>query len=201
MKKNILKTVMTAVMLLACITAQAQSSADEMIKRRCADKVKQMCDYIEYMANPQQKETNRRYYRNAALNLFIGRGNSYEENGRIRDGVTMEVTSVSRKNPYSYPIRTYFSNLINRLSYSKVVMQTTDVSAMKVSELQPISDDTYVCTVYFEQSFCGYRDGRPVYKDITRKRVKCYVKVEQTEDGEEYIVMLGDVTATDTQRL
>lgn len=188
-------------MLMVCMSAQSQNSAEDMLRRRCADKVKQMCDYIEYMSNPQQKINNRRYYRTVALNLFIGQGNSYEENGRIRDGVTMEVTSVNRKNPISHLMKSYFSNLINRLSYSKVVMQTTDVSAMKISELQPLSDDTYVCTVYFEQSFCGYRDGRPVYKDITRKRVQCYVKVEQTEDGDEYIVMLGDVTATDTQRV
>ncbi len=192
---------MAGVMLLACVSVQAQSSADEMLKRRCAEKVWQMCDHIEYMANPQNKKNNRLFYRTVALKLFIGQGDSYEEDGRIRDGVTMEVTSVNRNNPYSYLMKQYFSNLINRLSYSKVVMQTTDVSAMKISELQPISEDTYVCTVYFEQSFCGYRDGRPVYKDITRKRVKCYVKVEQTVDGEEYIVMLGDVTATDTQRL
>lgn len=199
--KTISKVFLAAIMLMACTTVQAQISVDEMLKRRCAEKVKQMCDYIEHMANPKQKENNRRYYRKVALNLFIGQGNSYEEEGRIREGVTMEVTSLSNKTPRSFLMKTYFSNLINRLNYSKVSMQTTDVSAMKVSELQPISEDTYVCTVYFEQSFCGYRDGRPVYKEITRKRVKCYVKVEQTEDGEEYIVLLGDVTATDTQPL
>lgn len=199
--KTISKVIFASIMLMVCITVHAQISADEMLKRRCAEKVKQMCDYIEYMANPKQKVNNRRYYRKAALNLFVGRGESYEEDGRIRDGVTMEVTSVNMKTPKSYLMKQYFSNLINRLRYSEVVMQTTDVSAMKISELQPISEDTYVCTVYFEQSFCGYRDGRPVYKDITRKRVKCYVKVEQTEDGAEYIVMLGDVTATDTESL
>ena len=105
--KNLSKVFITAIMLMACITVQAQSSADEMLKRRCADKVKQMCDYIEYMANPQQKVNNRRYYRTAALNLFVGQGNSYEEDGRIRDGVTMEVTSVNRKNPYSYLMKQY----------------------------------------------------------------------------------------------
>lgn len=199
--KTIFRVLLTSVMLMACSFASAQVDADEMLKRRCAEKVKQMCDYIEMMANPKLKVNNRLHYRSTALNLFIGQGDSYEEDGRTREGVMMEVTSVNKANPYSYLMKTYFTNLINRLKYSKVVMQTTDVSAMKVSELQPISDDTYVCTVYFEQSFCGYRDGRPVYKDITRKRVKCYVKVEQTEDGEEYIVMLGDVTATDTQRL
>lgn len=199
--KILFRVLLTSVLLMASPLANAQVGTDEMLQRRCAEKVKQMCDYIELMANPKLKANNRLYYRSTALKLFIGQGDAYEEDGRMRDGVMMEVTSVNRKNPYSYLIKTYFSNLINRLKYSKVVMQTTDVSAMKVSELQPISDDTYVCTVYFEQSFCGYRDGRPVYKDITRKRVKCYVKVDQTEDGDEYIVMLGDVTATDTQRL
>ena len=119
MKKSI-KNFLTAIMMLACATVQAQISADEMLKRRCADKVKQMCDYIEYMANPQQKVNNRRYYRTAALNLFVGQGNSYEEDGRIRDGVTMEVTNRSScKKPYSYLMKQYFSNLINRLDYLK----------------------------------------------------------------------------------
>lgn len=199
--KTMLKVFITAIMIMACISVQAQNNDDEMLKRRCADKVKQMCDYIEYMANPQQKVNNRRYYRTAALNLFVGQGNSYEEEGRIRNGVTMEVTSVNRKNPITYLMKRYFSNLIARTSYTKVVMQTTEAFDMKVSELQPIDDNTYVCTIYFVQTFVGYRGDGIKYGDVTQKRVKCYVKVEQTEDGEEYIVLLGDVTAIDTQRL
>lgn len=200
MKDHTYRLLLTAFILGACICVQAQTNADQVLKRRCAEKVGQMCDYIELMANPKKKATNRTAYRKAALNLFIGGGKEYVEDGRTRKGVMMEVTSVNRKNPYSYLVSQYFSNLISRLNYSAVVVKTTDVAAMKVSELQAIDDDTYVCTVYFEQSFCGYRDGRPVYRDITRKRVKCYVKREQTEDGDEFIVLLGDVTATDTQR-
>ena len=69
-----------------------------------------------------------------------------------------------------------------------------------------IDDDTYVCTCYFEQAFCGYRDGKPVYKDITRKKVKCYVVRqvildEQEGEQHEYMVMLGDVTALETRRV
>ena len=198
---TILKTFLAGVLLLACATLKAQIDAEEMMKIRCAEKVWQMCDHIEYMANPQNKVENRRYHRKVALKLFIGQGNEYEEDGRVRDGVTMEVTSVNRGKPKSSLMKDYFSNLINRLNYSKVVMQTTDVTHMKVSELQPYDENTYVCTVYFVQSFLGYRDGRPVYGDTTHKRIKCYVKIEQTEQGEEYIVLLGDVTATDTQRL
>ena len=46
-------------------------------------------------------------------------------------------------------------------------------------------------TFRYQQSFCGYRDGKPLYKDITRKRINCYVKVDQTDDGEEYEVYVG----------
>ena len=49
--------------------------------------------------------------------------------------------------------------------------------------------------------FIGYRDGIPVYKDITRKKVKCYVEVQDAEDGLEYVVLLGDVHAIDTKRI
>ncbi len=83
--KTVSKIFFAAVMLMVCTSVQAQISADEMLKRRCAEKVKQMCDYIENMANPQQRVNNRRYYRKVALNLFIGQGNSYEEDGRIRE--------------------------------------------------------------------------------------------------------------------
>lgn len=192
-------------LLLFVCTANAQSSAEDMLKLRCAQKVKQMCDDIAYMANPKNKLSNRQYYRTSALKLFIGKGYEYEEDGRTRKGVSMEVTSLNKKSKghkSQLLIRDYFTNLIERLKYDKVVMQTTDVASMKISDLQQIDDDTYVCTVYFVQVFRGYgRDNTPTYQDKTSKHIKCYVKVEETEDGREYIVLLGDVTATDTQRI
>lgn len=202
--KRIFKTIFILLFVFVA-TANAQKSADEILKLRCAQKVKQMCDDIAFMANPENKISNRQYYRTAALKLFIGKGYEYEENGRTRDGVHMEVTSLNRKSKgqkRSHLMTTYFSNLIERLKYTKVVMQTTDVAAMKVSELQQIDDDTYVCTVNFVQVFRGYSNDRmPSYQDKTDKRIKCYVKVERVEGGYEFVVMLGDVTATDTQRI
>ena len=97
-------------------------------------------------------------------------------------------------------MKTYLLNLAN-LRYSDVVITSTDVSNIKVSSLRKIDEDTYVCTCYFNQTFIGYRDGIPVYKDRTSKYVKCYVYLESTEDGLEYIIRLGDVYATDTERL
>ncbi|MBQ8240171.1 MAG: hypothetical protein IJZ38_04950 [Bacteroides sp.] len=189
------------VLAMACIAMPsfAQNEQD-MLRRRAAEKVGQMCDYIEFMANPQNGLSTRKYYCDKALNLFINRGNEYEENGILKKGVLMEVTSVNRNKTFPKLIKTYFVGLMN-LTYDAVQISSTEVAEMRVSNLQKVKDNLYVCTCYFEQVFAGYRDGRAVYKDITRKRVKCYVQKEQTEDGAEYVVMLGDVTAIDTKRI
>lgn len=75
------------------------------------------------------------------------------------------------------------------------------VTAFAQSDLQKIDDNKYVCTAYFEQVFVGYREGHPVYKDRTRKKVKVYILAEETIDGQEFIVLLGDVTALETNRI
>ncbi|MDM8310277.1 hypothetical protein [Phocaeicola barnesiae] len=196
MKRLVFKLLLCVSVFFMTISASAQSKED-MLRRRAAQKVGQMCDYIEFMADKAKSIDTRKYYRLIALNLFINKGNAYEEDGRMKEGVLMEITSVNRKKTDHPLIRDYFTNLIN-LKYEKVVINTTEVADIRVSNLQRIDDNEYVCTCYFEQAFCGYRDGKPIYKDITRKKIKCYVFVEQTEDGEEYIVMLGDVTALGT---
>lgn len=68
-------------------------------------------------------------------------------------------------------MKDYFTGLVN-LRYSKVDIQSTKVHEIEVSELQKIDDNKFVCTAYFEQIFVGYRDGRPVYKDRTRKKLR-----------------------------
>lgn len=173
---------------------------EKMIQKRAAEKVAQMNDYISFMASKKKNLENRKYYKPKALNLFMGKGYSYEENGVEKKGVMMEITSVNRKSVSHQLIRDYFDNLIN-LKYTDVQITSTEIANIKVSNLQQIDENLYVCTCQYDQAFAGYRDGRPVYKDITTKRIKCYVKVEDTEDGEEYIIMLGDVTALSTKRL
>lgn len=197
MKKLVFKLLLLCIgVFFMTVSASAQTKED-MIRRRAAQKVGQMGDYIDFMADKRNNIDTRAYYRLMALNLFVNKGNAYEEDGRMKEGVMMEVTSLNKDTTKHTLIREYFTNLIN-LKYQKVVINTTDVADIRVSSLQRIGENEYVCTCYFEQAFCGYRDGKPIYKDITRKKIKCYILVEQTEDGEEFIVMLGDVTALET---
>ena len=129
------------------------------------------------------------------MTLFIGRGYEYEENGIQKEGVMMQTTSVNRSTVNTTLLRIYFTRLIN-LRYKIVKITSTDVYDMKVSELKKVNSDgnksLYMCTCYGD----NYE-----YKDITTKRVVCYVEVEKTVDGPEYKLMLGDVEAISTERI
>ena len=200
------KIIILAIIALPTVSVSfAQSDVQEVLKRHAAEEVGQLCDYIEFLANPQNEYKTRNYYKTKALNLFINKGEEYEEDGIYKKGVIMEVTSVWRKKPSQRLMKDYFTGLMN-MRYSKVAIESTEISNIEVSRLQQIDDDTFVCTCYFEQAFCGYRDGIPVYKDITRKKVKCYILKEDIIDKEgkvqqEYILMLGNVTALETRHI
>lgn len=186
--------------LSAFVTASfAQQDIEEMIKVRAAEKVKQMCDYIEFMANPQNGTEARTKYKGKAVRLFIAKCEPYEEDGIQKRGVEMEITSTYRPKPSRRLMKDYFTGLMN-MRYSKVDIKSSDIHDIQVSELRQIDENTFVCTAVFVQVFVGYRDGMPVYTDRTRKNVKCYVLREETMDGDEYIVMLGDTKALDTKK-
>lgn len=200
MKTVLRRYIVLQLAFLLFLPIMGQSSVDEQIKHTAAQRVAQMNDYISFMADKSNDMEIRQYYKKQALKLFVGRGYGYEENGVNKEGVRMEITSVNNTRPRSKLMRAYFNGLIN-LTYSKVSIQSTELASIKVSNLQKVDNNMYVCTCYFAQVFIGYRDGRAVYKDITRKKVKCYIEVQDVEDGpQEYVVLLGDVHAIDTKR-
>ena len=200
MKSFLRRIVVLQFAFLFFLPIMGQNAVDEQIRRTAAQRVAQMNDYISFMADKSNDLETRQYYKKQALNLFAGRGYNYEENGVNKEGVRMEITSVNNTRPRSKLMRVYFNGLIN-LTYQKVSIQSTELASIKVSNLQKVDNNMYVCTCYFDQVFVGYRDGRPVYKDITRKKVKCYIEVQDVEGGlQEYVVLLGDVQAIDTKR-
>lgn len=180
--------------------AQISHQEDEILKRRIAEKVALMNDYIAYMADKSKKENTRSYYRGKALNLFIGKGLDYEEDGVSKKGVLMEITSKTYNTVTPKLMREYFWNLIKGLNYyAEIEITSTDAASMKVSDLKPVGDNEYECSCQYVQYFVGRRDGVIVYNDITTKRIKCRVIKEDTEDGAEYVVLLGDVYAVSTE--
>lgn len=194
-----IKYILSLLFLLigANVYAQSDTGMTELMKQRAQQKVAQMNDYISFLADKSKSLDTRNYYRGQALNLFIEKGEPFEEEGIHNTGVKMETTSKYSKKPSRRLMKNYFTGLIE-LRYSKVSIQSTKVNEIKISDLQKIDDNKYVCTAYYEQIFVGERDGKIVYKDRTRKKVKIYILSEETIDGEEFIVLLGDVTALET---
>ena len=179
----------------------AQSSnAENELKTRVAERVALMNSYIKYMADKKNNYNTRQYYGKKALALFIGKGYSYTLDGVKHDGVMMQTTSTNTQEVKSTLIRKYFEHLID-LKYTDVKITSTSAADMKVSDLKKIAPNKYVCTCQYVQYFYGYIDGTLVYRDRTTKRIECLIEAEDTEDGLEYIVQLGDVEALHTERI
>ena len=197
-----LKYLICLVLLLTGTSTHAlnDTGISELMKQRAQQKVAQMNDNISFMADKSKNLDTRNYYRGKALNLFIEKGEPFVEEGIPNTGVKMETTSLINKKPSRRLMKDYFTGLVN-LRYSKVDIKSTKVHEIEVSDLQKIDDNKYVCTAYFEQIFIGYRDGKPVYTDRTKKKVKVYILAEETIDGQEFLVLLGDVTALETTRI
>ncbi len=206
--KTILKVFLIIVLVnLVSISLKAQSfdnvqvtNDDEILKKRVRERVALMNSYITFMADKKNNYSTRQYYKEKSLPLFIGKGYSYTMDGVVHDGVLMQTTSTNTNKVTSKLIRKYFGDLIN-LTYSNVKVTSTSAMNMKVSDLKKINTDKYVCTCQYVQYFYGYRDGSLVYRDRTTKRIECIIEAEDTEDGREYIVQLGDVEALHTDRI
>ena len=181
-------------------TAQDSTGLDNLIIQRQIQKIAQLIDNISFMADKSKSPDKRNYFKSRALNLFIEKGEPFEIEGIHNPGVMMETTSIYRKKPSRRLMKDYFTGLVN-LRYSRVDIQSIKVHEIEVSDLQKVDDNKYVCTACFEQTFVGYRDGHPLLKDRIRKKVKVYILAVETIDGQEFIVLLGDVTALETSRI
>lgn len=139
-----------------------------------------------------------------ALELFIGKGKSYEYvddygNRRIHEPVKMQTSNKNRK--YPPKLMTQYLKSLRNLTYTKVVIESAD--AVRVDNIFETPDGKYEAIAYFSQKFCGYRDGRLVYNDVTEKKVKIYVEKEvvPTPTGSGQIiwkVFLGDIYVVST---
>ncbi len=91
------KFLVTTVLFMMCSFVFSQNVDEEMIRGRAVSKVAQLNDYISFMASKKKSVENRLYYKEKALNLFIGKGYMYEENGVEKEGVVLEVASKLKK--------------------------------------------------------------------------------------------------------
>lgn len=140
----------------------------------------------------------------SALELFIGRGKPYEymdNYGIIRTHEAVKMQTSNRKKTFPPKPMTQYLRSLRNLTYSKVIIESAD--AVRVDNIFETSDGKYEAVAYFSQNFCGYRDGRLVYNDVTEKKVKVYVEKETIPrpSGESQViwrVLLGDMYVVQT---
>ena len=198
--KKIISLLLFTFILNVSVSGQMSSELKNTLTDAVKEQVASLRVYISYMADKDNDIDFRKSYKAEALSLFIAEGNSYIDDGIKKKGVLMETTSLYRKKPLRRLMRDYFDGVIN-YKYSKVEIESTQAYEMEVSNLKPVGDHRYECTVCYEQVFKAYSDGRLVYSDRTTKKMRVYIYAEETMDGIDYIIRLGDVTAVETKKL
>lgn len=183
---------------LICLITNAQENIQNDILRSIVERVHYLNDYISFIADKSNSIETRLYYKKEVLNMFIGKGYPYEEDGIHKDGVKIMISSINNTNTHTKLVRQYFNGLVN-LTYGEVLIECSQSTDMKVDDIQKIDDEHFVCFYYYYQAFRGQNNGKTIYKDITRKKIKCYVERQETEDGFEYSVLFGDLYAVETK--
>ncbi len=177
---------------------QASSEDKTIVSRRVAETITILNDYIQFMADKKMPLSKRKTYRDKALSLFIAHGEAYEENGMVKNGVTIETTSRYRKTPKHRLVRDYFTGLLN-LKYPKVSVTSAQIADIKLSDLKKIGDTedgtVYEGKCYIDQTFNGFRDGMAMYREMTKQTVRFRIIIDNPIDMDLCIVLLGDITA------
>lgn len=200
--------------LVCCLAMQLPVSAQQVSlsnedKEELQLRVKQKIeDFQMYLGTIASKagvsEANKDAATASALELFIGKGKSYEYiddygNRRTHEPVKMQTSNKYRK--YPPKLMTLYLKSLRNMSYTKVVIEAAD--AVRVDNIFETSDGKYEAVAYFCQNFCGYRDGRLDYNDYVEKKVKIYVEKEvipMPSGGDQIIwqVLLGDIYVVNT---
>lgn len=185
-----------------CMTVNAKDDFCDILRSRIYMHLCQLNDYLAFISDKSNDLETRQFYKKQALNMFMGRGYDYEENGIHKDGVKIIISSINNANGHTHTklVRQYLNGLVN-LTYQKVLIEVLQSSDFKVSDIQMIDDDHFTFFINYSQAFIGKSDDVSIYKDVTQKRIKCYGERIECEDGFEYSVLLGDIYAIDTKLL
>jgi hypothetical protein len=209
-RKSLYRHLLFAILVLAAPAVQAQvlSQEDkEELQIRTKQKIEDLQGHLSTIASRSVSPALKDIATRSALKLFIAKGDSYyyEDAYRKRtlhDPVIMQVSSKYRATPINRPMKQYLNSLRNMTRYSKVVIENADV--VRVDNIRETAEGKYEAVAYFCQKFCGYRDGKLIYNDVTEKKVKVYVEREEVAmpDGETqviWLVLLGDIYVVSTQ--
>lgn len=163
-------------------------------------------DYEEYAAKAINKAEYLGYYLDLLCNQKL---DMYDKDQAIanalqlfvHDSTRVQVSSVTRDQTTAYKIKDYLQRL-SLLNYDKVELLWRNLQYVTKFRLAP--DGNYYGTITVEQLFRGFRDGRPIYEDITQKDVEIVLgnfrKEESGTVTSAWDVLLSDIGVEETRR-
>ncbi len=204
-------TIVVLVLLAVCGASYGQELTQEQKKAlqvRVKNKVDEYQFYLGQLADKRSTsaEVKTNAY-NLAIKLFIGECENYEiydpdlEHNVTKPAVRMEVSSKYRSSKSRTLMKRYLNNLRNNQTYDQI--EITDADIVRVDNIYRVGDH-YECVAYFCQKYIGYRDGRPVYSDVTTKKVRVYIQaieIPRSDGSTETIwnALLGDIYVISTK--
>lgn len=166
------------------------SDADyEEYAAKAINKAEYLGHYLDLLCNNELDTYDKEQAIESALKLFV------------HDSTLVQVSSVTQDETVTYKINEYLKHL-TLLDYDKVELLWRNVQYVTKFRLAP--DGNYYGTITVEQLFQGFKDGKPMYEDVTQKDIEIVLgNFKREESGTtEYVwdVLLSDIGVEETRR-
>lgn len=180
------------ILLCVGLTAMAQEGLSELrvdeFESRALEKAKDLGVYIKLIASKTTPRQDAQDAIELAVDLFV------DEERQV------QVSSLTRNNKNSYPVRTYF-NRLQLLQYSNVQVEWYDVH--KVSDIRLGTDGKYYGAITVYQRFTGSTGDGVSYSDVTEKTIEVILdRIVKNVGGttvNTWEVFLGDIKVVETK--
>ena len=172
-------------------------------QERIKDNIMEFQGYLAKIENDQNESSVRDNAIRSALNLYIGKGQSYtimDDWGNVEQhpAVRMFISSKYSRRSRPQPMSAYLTNL--KALGEKYIIRVQSSDAVRVDNITPTTDGRYVAIAYFVQKYYRYtKEGKLLYEDETTKKVKVYIDPIQVGDGIVWKALLGDVYVVSTR--
>ena len=180
------------------VSAQVTDKDEAFLKHREVERVAQLMDYISFMGNKKKTMESRKYYYNKALNFFVSNGNAYEEDGVIKDGVLVEVTTFPKGTIRRYLIRDFLKMILNGIRPPSIEVSSAEIVIVNTNEdhIQLIEDDGVISCESGSQMIVRNKEGRSVVETLPTRKIKFTVNKsdEGYDDGIHYISKIGNIS-------
>lgn len=182
-------------MPLRAQTNDLSSEELEMFRTEVKNRTNRFQMYLTFIGSKKNDLKTKQAYIKQALQLFIGKGEKYEDiYGNVQPAVGMETTSKYKKTKSWQTTKRYLNRLAT-MAYKEI--EITWVDTCRVSNFYKVKDGLYTATVTVSQRFAGYRDNGS-YIDTTVKSIEIFLEEYLTPVGRRYRILFGDIEAIET---